>query len=77
VRDTGIGISDRDQKRIFDRFYQAEHAYTRRYEGMGLGLSIAKSLVDIHGGVLEVKSELGKGSAFTIKLPSLVQDNTP
>jgi signal transduction histidine kinase len=71
VTDTGIGISERDQKRIFDRFYQAEHGYTRRFEGMGLGLSIAKSLVDIHGGVLEVKSELGQGSAFTIRLPAI------
>ena len=77
VTDTGIGISERDQKRIFDRFYQAEHGYTRRFEGMGLGLSIAKSLVDIHGGVLEVKSELGRGSAFTIRLPAIIQSQAP
>lgn len=76
VRDTGIGISERDQKRIFDRFYQADHAYTRRFEGMGLGLSIAKSLVEIHGGMLEVQSELGKGSAFTIRLPATSQPLT-
>jgi len=69
VEDTGIGISERDQKRIFDRFYQAERAYSRRFEGMGLGLSIARSLVDIHGGTLDVTSEIGKGSVFTIRLP--------
>lgn len=69
VRDTGIGIVKSELKRIFDRFYQVEPAYSRRFEGMGLGLSIAKSLVDIHGGTLEVESEPGVGSAFTIRLP--------
>lgn len=69
VRDTGIGIEEKDLKRIFDRFYQAGSAYTRQFEGMGLGLSIAKSLVEIHRGRIDVVSAPGKGSAFTVRLP--------
>jgi signal transduction histidine kinase len=69
VQDTGIGIAHSELKRIFDRFYQVEPAYTRHYEGMGLGLSIAKSLVDIHDGRISVESEHGQGSTFTITLP--------
>jgi signal transduction histidine kinase len=69
VRDTGIGIEEKDLKRIFDRFYQAGSAYTRQFEGMGLGLSIAKSLVEIHHGRIDVESAPGKGSTFTVRLP--------
>jgi signal transduction histidine kinase len=68
VRDTGVGIAATELKRIFDRFYQTEPAYTRRFEGMGLGLSIARSLVEIHGGSIEVESQPGRGSTFTICL---------
>jgi signal transduction histidine kinase len=69
VMDTGIGIPERDSTRIFNRFYQVEPSLTRRYEGMGLGLSIAKSMVDLHSGRIWVESVVGKGSRFTVVLP--------
>jgi len=69
VMDTGIGIPEREYERIFDRFYQVEPTLTRRYEGMGLGLSIAKSMVELHNGRIWVESVVGKGSRFTVALP--------
>jgi signal transduction histidine kinase len=69
VMDTGIGIPKRDSERIFNRFYQVEPSLTRRYEGMGLGLSIAKSMVELHKGRIWVDSVQGKGSRFTMVLP--------
>ncbi|MFB0536978.1 MAG: ATP-binding protein [Anaerolineae bacterium] len=69
VRDTGIGIPPREQERIFDRFYQTEPSLTRRFEGMGLGLSIAKGMVELHGGRIWVDSVEGMGSSFTLALP--------
>jgi signal transduction histidine kinase len=69
VMDTGVGIPERECERIFTRFYQVEPALTRRYEGMGLGLSIAKSMVDLHEGRIWVESVAGKGSRFTVVLP--------
>jgi signal transduction histidine kinase len=69
VMDTGIGIPQRDCDRIFDRFYQVEPTLTRRHEGMGLGLSIAKTMVELHGGRIWVESVVGKGSRFTVILP--------
>jgi signal transduction histidine kinase len=69
VRDTGIGIPPREQERIFDRFYQVEPSLTRRFEGMGLGLSIAKGMVELHGGRIWVESVEGMGSSFTFALP--------
>jgi signal transduction histidine kinase len=68
VRDTGIGIPPREQERIFDRFYQAEPSLTRRFEGMGLGLSIAKGMVELHGGRIWMESVEGMGSSFTFAL---------
>ncbi|MHB8142870.1 MAG: ATP-binding protein [Thermoleophilia bacterium] len=69
VADTGIGISDEDQEKIFDHFGQVESNHARRYEGAGVGLALTKKLVELHGGRIRVKSELGKGSTFTIALP--------
>jgi signal transduction histidine kinase len=69
VMDTGIGIPERDYERIFDSFYQVEPSLTRRYEGMGLGLSVAKSMVELHSGRMWVESVVGKGSRFTVVLP--------
>jgi signal transduction histidine kinase len=69
VTDTGIGIPKKDLVRIFDRFYQVETHMTRRHGGMGLGLSVAKMMVEMHGGRLSVHSEEGKGSTFAILLP--------
>jgi signal transduction histidine kinase len=69
VRDTGIGIRPEEQPFIFDRFYRADKARSRLEGSYGLGLSIAKWIVDIHQGTIDVKSEYGKGSTFFIKLP--------
>ncbi len=71
VADTGIGISPDQQTRIFDRFYQVDGSASRRYEGMGLGLALAKEIVEAYGGTIGVESMLGKGSIFTITLPIL------
>ena len=69
VTDTGIGIPARDLSKLFDRFYQVESHLTRKHGGMGLGLSVAKSMIELHGGRIWVESEEGKGSTFTFLLP--------
>ena len=69
VADTGIGISRSEQKRIFDRFYRVDKARSRSKGGSGLGLSIARAIALAHRGSIEVQSEIGKGSNFTIRLP--------
>ena len=69
VRDSGIGLSARDQRRIFDRFYQVDQKVSRTREGCGLGLSIVHAIVAAHGGGVSVQSKLGEGSTFTIRLP--------
>jgi two-component system sensor histidine kinase BarA len=69
ITDTGIGIPKEKLTRIFDSFYQVDHSSTREHGGTGLGLAIAKSFVEAHGGSIQVQSELGKGSIFSILLP--------
>ncbi|NMF01333.1 sensor histidine kinase [Aneurinibacillus aneurinilyticus] len=70
VRDTGIGIAPEQQARIFDRFYRVDKVRSRRIGGTGLGLAIAEWIVQAHEGSIELESELGKGSTFTVFLPS-------
>ncbi|TFG48760.1 MAG: HAMP domain-containing histidine kinase [Candidatus Brocadiia bacterium] len=69
VKDNGIGMTKRQIKRIFDRFYQVDTSLTRRAEGSGLGLSIVKFIVDAHKGRIDVESTVGKGSEFIVKIP--------
>ena len=69
VKDNGIGLSARAQKKIFNRFYQVDSRLSRRNEGCGLGLSIVKFIIDAHKGSIEVESAPGKGSTFIMKLP--------
>jgi signal transduction histidine kinase/response regulator RpfG family c-di-GMP phosphodiesterase len=69
VEDTGIGIPAASLTRIFDQFYQVDSSATRRYGGVGLGLAIAKSIVDWHEGKLWVESDGGRGAKFTVRLP--------
>jgi signal transduction histidine kinase len=69
VSDTGVGIAPQDQEAIFEEFRQAGGDSTGRREGTGLGLTLARKFVELHGGTIGVKSELGKGSTFTFSLP--------
>ncbi len=77
VKDTGRGIPLTRQEVIFNRFEQADTSYTRAIEGSGLGLSIAKSYIEMLGGEIRVKSEEGKGSLFCFSLPYQVEDHDP
>ena len=70
VTDNGIGIPARDLPRVFERFFQVETHLTRRYGGMGLGLAVAKAMVELHSGRIWVESEEGKGSTFTFLIPA-------
>jgi signal transduction histidine kinase len=70
VSDTGIGIAPEHQRYIFDEFFQLSNPERDRNKGTGLGLAICKRLVDAMGGTLEVQSEPGKGSTFTVTLPT-------
>lgn len=70
VSDKGVGMSRRAVKKIFHRFYQIDHSLARNVGGCGLGLSIAKFIVDSHKGTISVESEQGKGSTFIVKLPT-------
>ena len=70
VKDNGLGIPAKDLPHIFDRFYQVESHLTRRHGGMGLGLSVAKVMIEMHGGRIWAESKEGEGSAFTFLLPA-------
>jgi signal transduction histidine kinase len=69
VRDTGIGIPETDQQRVFDRFYRVDKARSRALGGAGLGLSIVRSIVEAHGGQIRIESTPPRGSIFTVSLP--------
>ena len=69
VADTGIGIAAGDQEAVFEEFRQVGDDYARKREGTGLGLALARRLVELHGGTLSLESELGKGSTFTFTIP--------
>lgn len=69
VADTGAGISERDLENIFERFYRSDHSRSAETGGFGLGLAIAKHIVDASGGTIDVASRIGEGTTFTIRLP--------
>lgn len=69
IRDTGIGIARSNHERIFERFFRVDEARTPRDGGYGLGLSIAKSLIEVHGGTVQVDSEIGRGASFRVAFP--------
>jgi len=71
VKDNGIGIEAKYLNIIFDRFKQIDKSLSRNAEGTGVGLSLVKSIVELHGGSIYVESEFGKGSKFTVTLPSI------
>ncbi|MFC4099884.1 sensor histidine kinase [Paenibacillus xanthanilyticus] len=70
VSDNGPGITPEHQARLFERFYRSDSSRTRKYGGAGLGLAISRSIAEAHGGSIEVASEPGSGSTFTVKLPA-------
>src|SRR5947199_8220675 len=69
IKDEGSGIAPEHLQHIFDRFYRADTSLIREVNGLGLGLAICKSIVELHGGTIWVESELGKGSTFHVFLP--------
>ena len=70
IRDTGMGIPEEKLPRIFDRFYQVDGSHRREHEGTGIGLALTKELVELHKGMIEVESTEGKGTLFTIRIPT-------
>ena len=69
IRDEGVGISDEDAKRIFDRFYRVDLSRTKATGGTGLGLAIVKRIVEIHNGKIEIDSKMNEGTEISIVLP--------
>ncbi|WP_180326515.1 ATP-binding protein [Raoultibacter phocaeensis] len=69
MNDTGIGIAEEDQERIFERFFQVDSTSTRKYNGSGLGLALVREYAALQGFAVSVESELGKGSSFIIRIP--------
>ncbi len=69
VRDTGTGIPEESQERIFERFYVVDRSRSRKMGGAGLGLSIVKHIVNLHGGTIRVESKIGQGATFAVSLP--------
>lgn len=76
VEDTGTGIKSKDLDKLFESFRRLEEQKNRYIEGTGLGLNITRQLAELMGGSIEVKSEYGKGSCFTVKIPQLIIDET-
>jgi signal transduction histidine kinase len=75
IRDTGVGIPEDHQARIFDAFYQVDGSSTREHGGAGLGLSIVKRLVEAHGGEIRVESVVGVGTTFFVTIPELPRNS--
>lgn len=76
VRDSGPGITENDQQRIFEEFQQVDDSSTRKKGGTGLGLAISRRIVEMHGGTITVDSALGRGSTFHIRIPVRVKEQT-
>ncbi len=76
VSDTGSGIPSKELSRVFERFYRVDRARSRETGGTGLGLAIVRHVAENHGGTVTVESELGRGSAFEVRLPSAISEET-
>ena len=75
VEDSGIGISPQFQERVFERFYRVDKARSQSLGGTGLGLSIVRNIAERHGGSVAVKSQLGRGSVFSFRMPLAASGN--
>ena len=76
VQDTGVGIAEKNLPFVFDRFWQADDSSKRKFQGVGIGLSLVKEFTELQGGTASVQSVEGKGATFTLRLP-LVKAETP
>lgn len=76
ISDTGIGISQEDQQRIFERFFKADRSHSRKYGGSGMGLAIVKQIVLLHQGSIRVESEPGRGTVIIVTLPLIGQQDS-
>jgi signal transduction histidine kinase len=74
VRDTGPGIAQADQERIFEEFQQIDNSNTRKKSGTGLGLAISRRIIEMQGGAISVQSAPGRGSTFRVVLPIHVME---
>src|SRR5262249_44738231 len=70
VQDSGVGIPEQDLQRVFERFHRIEGARSRTHEGSGIGLALVQDLVKLHGGQIEVQSQLGQGTRFSVTIPT-------
>jgi signal transduction histidine kinase len=70
VADTGVGLTEEEQARLFERFFRSNHEVVQKAGGTGLGLAITKSLIELHGGTITFESEFGKGTTFTVNFPT-------
>jgi signal transduction histidine kinase len=77
VADTGIGIAADDQERLIDRFFRTSAVAAQHFPGTGLGLYIAQAIVEAHGGSITVRSEPGKGTSFSVAVPTAVPELPP
>ena len=77
VEDTGVGIGEDDLPRLGEAFFQARSSYDRKHDGSGLGLSIVKGLVELHGGDIDIRSRLNEGTRITVRLPIDCEGNKP
>jgi signal transduction histidine kinase len=74
VADTGMGISEKNLPHVFDRFWQADGSAKRKFQGVGIGLALVKELVELQGGQVQVQSQEGRGTTFTVRLPFLAAE---
>ncbi|HTI97422.1 MAG TPA: ATP-binding protein [Dongiaceae bacterium] len=77
VRDTGVGIAAKSLPHVFDRFWQADNSSNRKFQGVGIGLSLVKELTELHGGTVTVVSQEGQGTTFTVSIPYLIAETPP
>jgi len=74
IEDSGIGISEDNLEKVFDRFHQVDSSESRSAGGTGLGLPITRHLIELHGGTIDARSQVGVGSTFSVRLPAFVEE---